>query len=273
MSWIDFILNVAGLLLWLNWRAVPPPLAAPANAAPPALPRRADPPRARWRYLLALLALLLGRAVFYWQAGSGLKWDPGIPLSSIALVFRSDLPGRMVLFSFFSFGATLGFFYLCLLLLSSVNAPVSDADPAQRLVRLHLGRLERWPGAVKMLLPLAVTVALWCALNPLLIWVDMVPRVSTWRMLAQGAVIGLAVYFTLRFLVLGFLALYVVNSYVYLGDFPFLNFVNTTSRGLLRPIRWLPLRIGRVDLAPLAAMALVALAAELGRRGLEQLHP
>jgi len=273
MSWIDFILNVAGLLLWLNWRAVPPPLTAPANAAPLALPRRADPPPARWRYLLGLLALLLGRAVFYWQAGSGLKWDPDIPLSSIALVFRSDLPGRMLLFSFFSFGATLGFFYLCLLLLSSVNAPVSDADAVQRLVRLHLGRLERWPGAVKMLLPLAVTVALWCALNPLLLWVDMVPRVSTWHLLAQGAVIGLAVYFTLRFLVLGFLALYVVNSYVYLGDFPFLNFVNTTSRGLLRPIRWLPLRIGRVDLAPLAGMALVALVAELGRRGLERLHP
>jgi uncharacterized protein YggT (Ycf19 family) len=273
MSLIDFILNVAGLLLWLNWRAVPPLLAAPAGAAAPALPRRADPPRARWRYLLGLLALLLGRAVFYWNAGSGLKWVPVIPFRFTALFFRSDLLGRMVLFSFFSFGAALGFFYLCLLLLSSVNAPVSDADPAQRLVRLHLGRLERWPGAVKMLLPLVATTALWCALNPLLLWIDMVPKVSTWHLLAQGAVIGLTVYFTLRFLVLGFLALYVLNSYVYLGDFPFLSFVNTTARGLLRPLRWLPLRIGRVDLAPLAGMALVVLAAELGRRGLEQLHP
>jgi uncharacterized protein YggT (Ycf19 family) len=92
-------------------------------------------------------------------------------------------------------------------------------------------------------------------------------------LLAQGAVIGLAVYFTLKFLVVGFLAVYVVNSYIYLGDFPFLNFVNTTARGLLRPLRPLPLRIGRVDLAPLAGMAVVILAAELGRFGLEQLRP
>jgi uncharacterized protein YggT (Ycf19 family) len=244
---------------------------------------------------LGLLALLVGRSVFYWQAGSSLNWDPGIPLSSIALVshgnlvsgaapptvgicsntlmFRSDLPGRMMLFSFFSFGATLGFFYLCLLLLSAVNAPVSDADPAQRLVRLHLGRLERWPVAVKLLLPLLVMTALWCALNPLLLWIDLVPPVSTWHLLAQGAVIGLAAYFALKFVVLGFLALYVLNSYIYLGDSPFLSFVNTTARGLLRPLHWLPLRLGRVDLAPLAGMALVLLAAEFGRRGLDCLHP
>jgi uncharacterized protein YggT (Ycf19 family) len=260
MSWIDFILNIAGLLLWLNWRAVPPLTAAPAGAAEPALPRRADPPRARWRYLLGLLALLVGRAVFYWQAGSSLKWDPIIPFSFTSLAFRSDLPGRMVLFSFLSFGATLGFFYLCLLLLSWVNAPVSDADPAQRLVRLHLGSLERWPWLLKMLLPLVVTTALWCALNPLLLWIEMVPPVSNWQLLAQGAVIAVAVYFTLRFLVLGFLALYVLNSYIYLGNSPLLNYVNTTSRGLLRPLRWLPLRIGRVDLTPLAAIALVILA-------------
>jgi uncharacterized protein YggT (Ycf19 family) len=220
-----------------------------------------------------LLALLLGRAVFYWQAGARLQWDPGISLSTFSLFFRSDWPGRMVLFSFLSFGAMLGFFYLCLLLLSSVNAPVPDADPAQRLVRLHLGRLERWPGLVKLLLPLVVTMALWCALNPLLLSIHMVTEVSAWRLLAQGAVIGLAAYLALKFLVVGFLALYVLNSYVYLGDFPFLDFVNTTARGLLRPLRRLPLRIGRVDLAPLAGMALVMAAAELGRRGLDLLHP
>jgi uncharacterized protein YggT (Ycf19 family) len=126
---------------------------------------------------------------------------------------------------------------------------------------------------VKILLPLVVTTALWCALNPLLLWIEIVPKVSAWHLVAQGAVIGLAVYFTLRFLVLGFLALYVLNSYVYLGNFPFLNYVNTTTQSLLRPLRRLPLRIGRVDLSPLAGMALVMLAAELGRRGLDHLRP
>jgi uncharacterized protein YggT (Ycf19 family) len=218
-------------------------------------------------------ALLLGRAVFYWQAGSSLKWDPGIRVGAIALLFRSDWPGRMVLFSLFSFGATLGFFYLCLLLLSCVNAPVPDADPAQRLLRLHLGPLERLPGVVKLLLPLVVTTALWCALNPLLVGIGMLPKLSTWHVAAQGAVIGLTAYCSLKFLVVSFLGLYLVNSYIYLGDFALLNYVNTTSRGMLRPMRWLPLRVGRVDLAPLAGMAVVIAAAELGRRGLERILP
>lgn len=253
MSLIDFILNVAGLLLWLNWRAVP-------SALMPA-PRRAEQARGRWWYLAGLAALLSGRALFYWQAGSRLHWVPEIPLGATALLFRSDLPGRMLLFSILSFGATLGFFYLCLLFLSWVNAPAPDSDPAQRLVRLHLGRLERWPGAVKLLLPLLVVTALWCALHPLLLRIGMVPGAPPGFLLAQGAVIGLAVCLALRFLILGFLILHVVNSYVYLGDFALLNFVNTTSRGMLRPLRGLPLRIGRVDLAPWAGMALVILLA------------
>src|ERR1039458_10302348 len=98
MSLLDFILNVAGLLLWLYWRAVPPPPVAPLESSGLALPRRADPPPGRWWYLLGLLALLLARALFYWQAGPRLHWDPVIPLSCISLPFRSDWLGRIVLF-------------------------------------------------------------------------------------------------------------------------------------------------------------------------------
>jgi uncharacterized protein YggT (Ycf19 family) len=275
MSALDLILNVAALLLWLNWRAV-----APVGLAPPealalslSLPRRVAPPQGRWLYLLGLIALLVARAVFYWQAGPQLGWTAGISLGPVVLPFYSLFLGRMLLFSFFSFGAALGVFYLCLLALSWLNSPVADADPAQRLVRRHLGALDRWPKAAKLLLPLLVMVVLWFLLNPLLLRVQMVPRVTPWHLLAQGAVIGLAVYLVLKFLVVGFLLLHVLNSYIYLGDFPFWNFVNTTARGLLRPLRWLPLRIGRVDLAPVAAAALVLLAAELGGRGLDRLYP
>ena len=274
MSLIDFILNVAGLLLWLNWRAVPPPAVAPGGRPARRCPSGQSGRARAGAFLLALLALLLLRAVFYREAGAPLNWVPVIRLNAMALPFYSELRWRMLMFSFFSFGATLGFFYLCLLLLSLVNGPVSDADPGQRLVRLHLGRLERWPAVVKLLLPLLVTMALWCALNPLLLWrIDLVPRVSAWHLLAQGAVIGLAAYFTLKFLVVAFLALYVLNSYLYLGESAFLNFVNTTVNGLLRPLRRLPLRVGRVDLAPLAGLALVALAVYFGPPQLRRFNP
>lgn len=272
MSLLDFILNMAALLLWLNWRAVPLVLQQAAEAPGLPVPRRATPPRSRSLYLLGLLALLLLRAVFYWQAGPQLDWLPGIPLGPTNLWFRSDYLGRMILYSCFSFGATLGLFYLSLLALSWLNSPAAEAEPAQRLVRRHLGALGRWPNAAKLFLPLLVTLLLWCALNPLLLRIGMVPRVTTWHLVLQGVVIGLAVYLVLKFLVAGFLLLHLLNSYLYLGDFPFWNFVNTTARGFLRPLRWLPLRVGRVDLAPLVGVALVMLAAEFGRRGLEFLY-
>jgi hypothetical protein len=273
MSLLDFILNMAGLLLWLNWRAVAPLVATPAGTAAFSLPQRPAPPRARWLYLAGLLALLALRAVFYWQAGPQLDWTPGIPFGPTLLFLRSDFLGRMMLYSALSFGAALGVFYLFLLLLSSIQAPGSEADPAWRLVRLHLGPLGRWPAAVKWVMPLLVMMLLWCLLNPLLLQINLVPPVSRWQLLAQGAVIGLAIYFALKFLVMGFLLLHLLNSYVYLGDSAFWNFVNTTALSLLRPLQPLRLRIGRFDLAPAAGVALVALAAEFGRRGLERLYP
>ena len=274
MSLIDFILNLVGLVLWLNWRAIPLTVRAPAGASLASTLRRAGPPRPRVYYLAALCALLAGRALVYWQLGGPVRWDARIPLGPTTVWFRSDLPGRMMLFSLFSFGVALGVFYLCLLLLSWINGPIADTEPAQRLVRDHLGALDRWPGAVKVLLPLLFTVAAWCALNPLLAWLGLVPQASNpaWRLLAQGAVIGLAVYLVLKFLLVGVLALHLLNSYVYLGDLPLWSFVNATARGLLRPLRALPLRAGRIDFAPVLAMVVVLAGAQWSQRGLAQLY-
>jgi uncharacterized protein YggT (Ycf19 family) len=273
MSLIDFILNIAGLLLWLNWRAIPWRALPSADPSLALAIKPAGPLRPRWFYLLAMGALVFVRALFYWQAGPQLQWLPRIPLGPIILSFRCDLFSRMLLFSVLSFGAALGIFYACLLLLSWINAPISDADPGQRLVRLHLGWIDRWPNAVKLLLPLLVMVALWCGLHPLLTALSMVPKpFSPLYLVAQGAVAGLAAYLALKFLLIGVLALYLVNSYVFLGDFAFWNFVNHTARGLLRPLKPLPLRVGRVDLAPALAIAMILIAAEFGRRGLGRLY-
>ncbi len=178
----------------------------------------------------------------------------------------------MILFSVLSFGVALGFFYLWLLLLSWVNAQVPDADPVQRLVRVWLGRLERWPGAIKLLLPLAVTALAWCLLHPLLARLNMVPANAPGRLLAQGAVIGLAGYLTLKHLVIALLILYLLNSYVYLGEFALWNFVDATTRRLLRPLQRLPLRVGKIDFAPVLSIILIMLAAEFAQRGLTHLY-
>ena len=57
------------------------------------------------------------------------------------------------------------------------------------------------------------------------------------------------------------MSLYVVSSYVYLGRAPLWNFVGGTARNLLRPVARLPLRMGKIDLVPVLALAAVVLLA------------
>jgi len=52
---------------------------------------------------------------------------------------------------------------------------------------------------------------------------------------------------------------HLIANYVYLGSSPLWDFTATTSRRLLTPLRRLPLRIGRLDLAPVIGAVLLLL--------------
>jgi uncharacterized protein YggT (Ycf19 family) len=71
----------------------------------------------------------------------------------------------------------------------------------------------------------------------------------------------------------GLLALYLLNSYVYLGNHAFWSFVTATGRRVLTPVRQVRLRVGKVDFAPVVMIAVIFLAAELVGRGLTRLWP
>jgi uncharacterized protein YggT (Ycf19 family) len=273
MSLIDFILNIAGLLLWLNWRAIPFAPGRPGTSLASTI-RPAGRPTLRIVYLAELIALLALRAVVYWQLGAQLDWIPRVPLGPVTVWFRSDALGRMILFSLFSFAATLGIFYLCLLLLSWIHAPTAEPEPAQRIVRAHLGWLDRWPAAVKLFLPLLFMALVWSLLHPLLVQLRLVPAEfnSPWIVVAQGAVIGLAAYLVLKFFLVAIFALHLLNSHVYLGEFPLWNFVNFTARDLLRPIKWIPLQAGKIDFAPVFAIIVVLLCAQFTQHALAHLY-
>jgi uncharacterized protein YggT (Ycf19 family) len=275
MVLVDFILNLVGLLLWVNWRSARfDPLAQSSPSSLVGTLRRAVPQRSwRWQFLVALAALLFLRGWLYWQIGSAVNWTPKLQLGTIAISFRSDFLARTVAFSVFSFGLMLLLFYLWLLLLSIVNGRATAWEPVQNLVRVHLGRIVRWPWALKLILPLILAALLWMALNPVLARWSIIPSArSTTHRLEQAGAIGLGVYLTWKYLIGAILALYLLNSYVYLGRHWFWNFVGVTGRNLLAPLRWLPLRLGKLDFTPLVGIALISLGAELAERGLTQLY-
>jgi uncharacterized protein YggT (Ycf19 family) len=269
MAIVDFILNLAGLLLWLNWRSVRlDPLGKRTPATLIGTLRRAEPQRLRrWHLLAALGGLLLLRALFYWQIGSAAHWTGTLNLNVITLSFRSDYFARMLWFSIFSFGLTLAVFYLWLLLLSILAGP--EPPFFNRLVRMQLGRIDGWPREVKFLLPLLVMAGLWWLASWLLTWLQIIPKpVSAAHRFEQALVIGLNSYLVWKYVIGALLTLHLLNSYIYFGKLPFWSYVNAEARTLLSPLRAVPLQMGKVDFAPVAGMALVFLAAELAGRGL-----
>jgi uncharacterized protein YggT (Ycf19 family) len=94
--------------------------------------------------------------------------------------------------------------------------------------------------------------------------------VSALHRIEQGATIGLAFYVSWQYLLYGLLVLYLLSSYVYLGNHPLWSFVSATGGKVVYPLRFL--RIGKVDFAPVVAIALVFVIARFAERELTQIY-
>jgi uncharacterized protein YggT (Ycf19 family) len=271
MALIDFIWNLACLLLWLNWRSISfDPLDKRKPATLIGTLRQAEPQRQhRWQSLAVLAGLLLLRAGIYWQIGSANKpaWSGTLDLGVVVPHFASNSFVRMMLFSCFSFGLMLGVFYLWLLLLSLLAGP--EPPRFHRLVRMQLGRIDRWPNWLKWVLPLLFTASFWWLASWLLAWTQIIPPcVSPAHRLEESLVIGLNSYLAWRYIAAALLALHLLNSYIYFGKHPIWAYVNTTARTLLSPLRALPLRLGKADFAPVVGIVVIFLFAQFARNGI-----
>src|SRR4029077_13619829 len=113
-----------------------------------------------WQLLAGLVLLLALRPVLYRGVGSAAGWTPRLDLGVVALAFRSDsFPAGIslrttALYSVLSFGRLRLVFYFWLLIVGLINRGTAEPDPIQKVVRLHLGRIARWPWPLQLLLPI-----------------------------------------------------------------------------------------------------------------------
>jgi len=281
MALFDFILNLAALLLWLSWCWRPlDPFVKNAPASLTGTVRRAEPASSRrWHLLAGLILLLVMRALFYLQVGSAIGWTPKLDLGFVVLALRSDRYGSVFLYSLLSFWRVWIIYYFWLLSVVLVNRAVAEPDPLQRLLRVQLGWVRNWPWPVLVLLPVIGVAALWAAVHPVLQRVGVLaPPQSITHLLEQSLLLTLSLVLSLKYLLPVFLLLDLVASYVYLGTSPVWDLVASTSRNLLKPLRALPLRLAKVDLAPLLGTILIlaflhwfpnAVVQELGKRKID----
>ncbi|HUZ06109.1 MAG TPA: hypothetical protein VMV89_01335 [Candidatus Paceibacterota bacterium] len=277
MDAVDFILNLAGLLLWANWRST---LFDPVNQRTPATLigalRRAAPTRFRhWHLLAAIGALLVLRALFYWQIGSETGWSGKLDFGFTVFSFPGNLSGpalsffRMLVFSIFSFARLFGIIYLWLVLLSILDGPM----PTHRLVKMQLGKIDGWPRWMKFSFPFAFVSLFWWLASWLLTWLQIIPKpFSAANRVEEALVIGLGSYLVWKFLIGALLVLHLLGSYIYFGKHPFWKYVDATAQTLLKPLGKIPLRAGKADFAPVVGIALVFSVAELAAHGLASLY-
>ena len=264
---IDLILNLAGLLLWLNWRSIQfDPLTRRTPATLMGTLRPAAPKKWRRWHFLALIALLLVlRALIYRWIGPAVNWTASLDLGVTVLQFRSDWMARILVYSFCSFGVTLGVFYFCLLPLSLLAGP----EPMHRFVKIPLGVVDDWPRWAKIILPFVVTAVSWWLASWLFCWLQVMPYpVAVAHRLEQATVIGLDSYLAWRFPLGALLLLHLLSSYIYFGKHPFWKYVNETAQKLLLPLKQIPLRLGRMDFAPLVGIIIIFLFANLAENGM-----
>lgn len=274
MGLIDSILNLVALLLWFNWRTARfDPLAGSTPATLAGTLRRAGSPALKhWLLPLSIPVLLVLRALFYWQLGGALGWTGRIDLGVVAVPFWCDSSRaglwRMLLFSAYSFGVALTLFNLWLLMLSILKSGASQADSFRQLLRALLGPIEAGPVALKILLPVLVLSPLWWLASWPLTSLELMPEpTSAIRRVQQALLVGAGSYLTWKYLIAGVLLLYFVSNYVYFGRHPFWQHLNEIGRRLLSPLRWLPLRLGRLDFTPLFGIVLVFLLAQAVEHG------
>ena len=286
MDSLNFILNLAGLLLWLSWRSAGhDPFIRPTPRTLSGTVRRAEP-RGRFPtlgFLPALAGLLLARAFFYWQGGSAVSWTPRTDLDFVVLAFRGNAFGAVLLFSILSFVEALWVLYFWLIVLAIINRANTADDPVQKLIMLQLGRIGHWPRLVLAILTVFCTTAFWLALHPLLVhWSVLAPAQSFLHIVGQGLMVSLTLCLSLKYLLPAILFLHLVTSYVFLGTNPLWNFITVTSRNILAPTARVPMRVGKVDFAPVVGIILIILLLhmvpemiwrELGKRNLSPWPP
>jgi uncharacterized protein YggT (Ycf19 family) len=268
MGFVDFILNIAGLLLWLNWRTTRLNAAGRKPSTLAGTLRRAESPRFKpWHLPAALCGVILLRALVYWKIGSAVNWSATLGVPPISISFRSEYFTQMLLFSILSFAVLLAAFLMWLLFLSLLARPTAELDTIRRFVHLHLGPVASWPGVMKLLLPFVLASVLWWLLTWVLVYWMVLPPISQLQRLEQALTIGLGSYLAWKYVIVAVLLLHTVNSYVHLGNHPFWRNIHPLAQRILSLLKRLPLQLGRIDLAPLVMIALVFLLTHVVENG------
>ena len=274
MSWVVYILDLAGLLLWLSFRRVGADPTRPAGTLLGNLRPAAPVPHRSWTSLGALLLMLVLRPLLLVLLATLLDATPTWTPGPTVIAFRADDWLRLYFFSTLSFVWTALVGYGVLLIFCALSRDVPELSSFSAFAVAMAGPVGRFPVLLILLLPAVAGALVWLGVGHLLEWQHLVPPTRAgWPLAVQSMIMGVAVWLPIRWIVMCVLLLRFVHNYVYLGEHSVWTLVQTIGRRLQYPLSWIPARLGRMDLVPLLACGLYWFLGELANRGLAWAFP
>jgi len=274
MALLNLLLDLVALVLFLSGLGVGSRM--PAHRAGTLLSnlKLAESNRGRrWPLFAVLAAVLLLRPWFYSTVAEVSGWVPAWDPVPATVPFRPDFPSRLLAFSLVSFAWTLLQFLAWIFFAAALARATREPSAWNRFFHEMLGPFSRMPAVLMVLLPPIGGALFWMAVAPVFQSLGILPPIRSWQHLAlQAGLVGLGVWVTGCWMLCGLLVLRLVNTYVYLGTHPFWDFIHQVGGVLLRPVAWIPARIGKLDLTALVAAVMVGAAARAGELGLTHLY-
>lgn len=227
----------------------------------------------RWPLFAGLATVLFLRPFLYAPLAEVSGWVPEWNPLPASVPFRADFLNRLLVFSLVSFAWTLLQFLSWMLFASALARGTRDPSVWNRFFGDMIGSLSRLPTVVMLLIPPAAGALVWITVSAPLQWMSILPQFRSWQHLGfQAGLIGAGVWISGGWMLCGLLLLRLINTYVYLGTHPFWDFVHQVGGVLVRPLEWLPARIGKLDLTALAGALLIGAATRGAEIGLTELY-
>ncbi len=264
MKTIDWLLNLAALIIWLRWLSffsattrITLTLATVVKSTEKGSKRGFFP-------LFIIGLILLGKAIFFYYSGAITNFNPILDLTAISIPFKSALFTMTLLYSVLSFLLFLIVFYFWLCILSVLNYR-EELDIYHRKIIQHLGIIGKLPAFFRFLAPFVITAFLWFIVSLLFSKMGIITLPKSFpKHLLQSALLSMGLIFSLKYLVIIICALFLCYTYFYLGIHPFWAFIGITGKRLLKLIRWI--RLGPLDLSPLVMTIVVVYLCLLGEK-------
>lgn len=279
MGFLDLVLNIIAVLLWINWRVDRSLVSLGTGHGHISHLELSSSSMGRvnsrrgfsgWKKaviparqtLFCLGLILLGKPLIYhYMLRHMMEWNPMLKLGVVSIPFSMDYLGQMYLFSIASFILTLFIVYMSMILIRILSrGETSIENSFQNVFVGFMARsVEGWPVFFKICLPGVVGGILWLIFAPIIEVMEVLPDQSWSAVFKECIVLGLASYLPWGGLVMILLGVHIITCKFRLGTSSIWSYLDYINAKLIKPLSYLQLQIFKYDFTALVELPIVYL--------------